>query len=131
MLCNDIGYPVRLFLERLFFTVSTNCAMEKIRLLRRSPLFASTFVFSASFRIYPCPKQRLLSSVGSNRTEGQPAKKQSGMYPGVPVFELTRAWFLYNLFRSNYLVDNGLQVNKQLHVMGNGELMLCDVMFRL
>ena len=85
--------------------------MEKIRLLHRSPLCASTFVFTASFRIYPRPKQRLFS-VDSNRTEGQPAKKQSSMYPGVPVFELVRGWLLYNLFRSNYLVDNGLQVRK-------------------
>ena len=92
--------------------------MEKIRLLHRSPLFASTSVLSASFRIFSCPKQRLLSSMDSNRT-GQLARKQSGMYPGVPVSELVRGWLLYNLFRSNYLVDNGLQVSKFAPLVNN------------
>ena len=80
--------------------------MEKIRVVHRSPLFASTFILAASFRIYLCPT-RLLSGMGSNRTDhgGQLAKKQSGTYPGVPVSELVRGWLLYNLFRSNYLAQ--------------------------
>lgn len=84
--------------------------MEKL-LLRPSPLLASSLAFapSTSFRIYSCQKQRrrLLSGVDSSKAE---VKKRQGMYPGVPLVELIRGWFLYNLFRSNYLVDNGLKV---------------------
>ena len=108
--------------------------MEKIRLFHRSPLFPSTFVsVAASFKICSCPKRRVLSS-SSNRTdhEGQLAKKQSSMYPGVPVSELVRGWFLYNLFRSNYLVDNGLQVSKvALWVTMNLALCLDDEVYKI
>ena len=67
--------------------------MEKIRVVHQSPLFASTFILAASFRIYSCPT-RLLSGMGSNRTDhgGQLAKKQSGTYPGVPVAIRVSLW---------------------------------------
>ena len=82
--------------------------MEKVLLFRRSPLFASPFALN----------HRLLSGVNSeaDRTEVQPlaatppGKRQGGKYPGVSVLDLIRGWLLYNLFRSDYLVDNSLQV---------------------
>ena len=91
--------------------------MEKVLLLRKwqCPLFPSALAFSSSFKRCWYQKQRLLSDKPNG--EAISRNKEQGMYPGVPLTELVRGWFLYNLFRSNYLVDNGLKVSEVLYFL--------------
>ena len=84
--------------------------MEKILLLRKwhCPLLPSSLASSSSFKHCWYQKQRSLSNKPNGGAISR--NKEHSMYPGVPLTELVRGWFLYNLFRSNYLVDNGLKV---------------------
>lgn len=50
------------------------------------------------------------SSVSNDTVTDKVANTSSGLYPGVPLFDLIRGWTLYNLFRSDYIVDNSVKV---------------------
>ena len=46
----------------------------------------------------------------SNNSGVVPARPVAEMYPGAPLSELLRASVVYNIFRSDYLVDNSAKV---------------------
>ncbi|XP_065891514.1 hydroxyproline dehydrogenase-like [Dysidea avara] len=82
------------------------------RILGRTILASSPTLLQQQRRIISKISRYTSNSALATTNSANGRKERVGLYPGVPTYDLIRGWILYNLFRSNYLVENSIKALK-------------------